>query len=74
MDTAQQVVAIIGAVRAYKGEITQEMVLKELGFDELDQIELVMLLEDQFRLHIDDEQFNKIETIDQIIAYIHPLI
>jgi acyl carrier protein len=42
----------------------------DLGADSLDQVELVMALEEAFDLEIDDEDAEKIRTVQDAIDYI----
>ena len=52
-------------------EITRETsFVNDLGADSLDQVELVMLFEDEFKLDIPDEDAEKIQTIGDAVKYI----
>lgn len=54
--------------RSDESEITLESKLaQDLGFDSLDEIELLMDIETEFGLSISDEQAEGIETIQQIV-------
>ena len=44
--------------------------VNDLGADSLDQVELVMLFEDEFKLEIPDEDAEKIQTIGDAVKYI----
>ena len=44
--------------------------VNDLGADSLDQVELVMLFEDEFKLDIPDEEAEKIQTIGHAVKYI----
>ena len=44
--------------------------VNDLGADSLDQVELVMLFEDEFKLDIPDEDAEKIKTIGDAVKYI----
>ncbi|MEX0671905.1 MAG: phosphopantetheine-binding protein [Candidatus Babeliales bacterium] len=68
------VITIVGAVVATHQEITEKSSLHELGIDDFDTLELIMRLEDQFHLHIDDEQFKKLQSINQIMSYLNSLV
>ena len=51
-------------------EITEEANLRNtLNADSLDQTEIIMALEEEFRLEIDDDA-NQIETVGDAIKYI----
>ena len=42
----------------------------DLGMDSLDQIELLMALEDEFDLHIPDEDAEKFKTVKDVFDYV----
>lgn len=42
----------------------------DLGADSLDMVELLMCVEDEFRLDIPDEEAEKIATVQQAIDYV----
>ena len=42
----------------------------DLGADSLDQVELVMALEEEFKLEISDEDAEKIKTVQDAVGYI----
>ncbi len=66
----KKVIQIIGAVHAPKDEITATTLVKDLGIDEHDRLELIMRLEDQFRICIDDEKFNNLQSVNHIAEYL----
>lgn len=43
---------------------------KDLGLDSLDQVELVMSLEDEFKIEIPDADADKIQSCEDAIKYI----
>jgi acyl carrier protein len=43
----------------------------DLGADSLDQVELVMALEEEFKLEISDEDAEKIKTVQDAVNYIN---
>lgn len=47
--------------------IKNETSLADLDADELDEIELVMSLEDEFGIRIDDEEMGLLKTVQQYI-------
>lgn len=52
-------------------EITMESSFDDdLGADSLAQIELVMALEEEFKIEIPDEEADKIRTVQQVIDYV----
>jgi len=42
----------------------------DLGADSLDQVELVMAFEEEFKLEINDEDAEKIKTVNDAVTYI----
>ncbi len=51
-------------------KITESAKLEDLGFDsldEMDSIELVMALEEEFELEIDDTSYLGLETVGEVI-------
>ncbi|KPJ63541.1 MAG: acyl carrier protein [candidate division Zixibacteria bacterium SM23_73] len=54
-----------------EGQVTKEAsFVDDLGADSLDTVELVMALEEEFKLEIPDEEAEKISTVGQAIEYI----
>ena len=52
-------------------DITMESLLvDDLGADSLDAIDLVMSVEDTFKVEVPDEIIEKIETVGDIVNYI----
>jgi len=41
----------------------------DLGIDSIDTVELALFLEDEFDIEINDEDFNKIKTVQDVIDY-----
>ena len=44
--------------------------VNDLGADSLDTVELIMALEDEFKIDIPDEKAEKIKTVGEAIDYI----
>lgn len=54
-----------------ESQVTKEAsFVDDLGADSLDTVELVMALEEEFKLEIPDEDAEKISTVGQAIEYI----
>ncbi|MGL4523218.1 MAG: acyl carrier protein [Bacilli bacterium] len=47
--------------------------IEDLGADSLDVVELVMQLEDEFKLTIGDEEAEKIKTVGDAVTYIEKI-
>ncbi|HAK76528.1 MULTISPECIES: acyl carrier protein [Runella] len=44
--------------------------VKDLGFDSLDTVDLMMKLEQEFGLRIPDEDYHKLTTLSKLIQYL----
>ncbi len=44
--------------------------VKDLGFDSLDTVDLMMQLEQEFGIAIPDEDYSKITTVRSLISYL----
>lgn len=53
-----------------KAKLTGHTTLKSLGADDLDAVEIIMSLEEEFDLSIPDEEAEKLLSVDQIIAFV----
>lgn len=54
-----------------ENSITAESLLVEdLGADSLDAIDIVMSVEDEFKIEVPDEIIEKIETVGDILNYV----
>jgi acyl carrier protein len=45
--------------------------IDDLGADSLDLVELIMEMEENFNMHIADEELEKIRTIKDVIDFLH---
>lgn len=45
-------------------------VVKDLGADSLDVVDMLMSLEDEFDVEIPDEEIERIRTVGELVAYI----
>jgi acyl carrier protein len=42
----------------------------QLDVDSLDLVELAQLIEDEYGIEVRDEEMDKIETVDDVVAYV----
>lgn len=73
----QQIFEKVQAIVADQLEVAQEQVTPaanftaDLGADSLDTVELIMALEEAFKIEIPDEEAEKIVIVQQVIDYIN---
>ena len=51
-------------------KVTLDSTLETLGVDSLDAVELIMVTENQFGIHIPDEESPNLDTPRKMLAYI----
>ena len=51
-------------------EVSRGVTLDELGLDSLDRVELVMTIEEEFRICVSDEAADRIKTVSDAILVI----
>lgn len=62
---------VIEQLGVEESQVTKEAsFVDDLGADSLDTVELVMALEEEFKLEIPDEEAEKISTVGQAVKYI----
>ena len=65
---------IVDKLSVSEDEVTNEAsFLQDLGADSLDQVELIMKLEDEFKIQSPDTESEKIVTVGDAIALIESL-
>ncbi len=62
---------IQSAAKCDNKKLTRTASFKELGFDSLDGVELVVAMEENFGVTIEDEEASRIEGIQDAIAIFH---
>ncbi len=50
--------------------VPQAKLAEDLGADSLDTVELVMKLEEEFKIEIDDSEAEKISTVQDVVDFI----
>ncbi len=72
MDILAQVKSIVADQLGIEEEEVQlgSAFIDDLGADSLDIVELVMALEDEFKLEIPDEDAERIVTVENAVEYI----
>ena len=72
MSIEEKVVGIISEqLQVDKAEITAEKSFQgDLKCDSLDLVEIVMALEDEFKISIPNEDYEKIKTVGDAVEYI----
>lgn len=72
MDTIKEITKIVAKqMETDESKIQPAQSFQEQGVDELDHIEIIMRLEEQFGIEITDEQAAHITTIAQAAEYIN---
>lgn len=54
----------------YDGLVTKDLLLKDLNLNELDQVDLFMDIEDEFDISVDEEEYSKLKTLNDLYSYI----
>ena len=53
--------------------INAQATLQDLGADSLDMVDIVMKVEEEFGIEINDEDAEKLHTVQDFINYVHDL-
>lgn len=73
-DTYAKVIDIIAdKLSIDKKSITPQSTLQTLGADSLDMVEIIMKLEEYFGIEINDEDAEKLSSVDDVVNYVHGL-
>lgn len=54
-----------------KSKISMTSTFQELGADSVDLVEIIMRMEEHFGMEINDEDAEKMESMAQVVDYIH---
>jgi acyl carrier protein len=73
-ETIKSVIEIVQQkLRLPDGTVTLNSSFKDLGADSLDIVDMIMEFEESFGIHIDDEDAEKIATVDEVVNHIHQM-
>ena len=60
-----------GAAKCQHDKLSRAALLKDIGFDSLDQVELVVAMEEKFNVNITDDDSLKIQSVLDAIQIMH---
>lgn len=73
-ETAQKISSIIAEkLHIDASSVKLESTLQDLGADSLDMVDIVMKVEEEFGIEINDEDAEKLHTVQDFINYVHDL-
>ena len=73
-DTFDKVIQVVSdKLNKNKDSVMAAHSFEELGADSLDMVEIVLTLEEQFNIEINDEDAEKLTSIQDVVDYIHNL-
>lgn len=73
-DTAEKIISIIAEKLSIEKSVIQDKsTLQDLGADSLDMVEVVMKIEEEFGIEINDEVFEQLHNVQDLINYVHEL-
>ena len=73
-ETARKVTSIIAEkLHIDAATINPQSTLQDLGADSLDMVDIVMKVEEEFGIEINDEDAEKLHTVQDFINYVHDL-
>jgi acyl carrier protein len=71
-ETAERIRAIVAEkLTIDPATIKPHATLQDLGADSLDMVEIIMQLEEDFGIQINDEEAEKLHTMQDVIEYVH---
>lgn len=69
MNTYEKLLEILKGKASVK-EIERTSNLRELGIDSLDLVEIIMDVEDNFGIQFENDELNKLNTVDDVVKAI----
>ena len=70
-DTRNKIVDIVAKkLDIDKNVVLQSSSFEDMGADSLDMVEIIMKLEEQFGIEINDDDAEKLTSLDQVVEYI----
>jgi len=74
-DVTQRVLAVIAKTQRIAPEkITADSTFEELGLDSLDSVNILFALQEEFTIHIPDDDAREIRSVRQMIEGIEKLV
>jgi len=66
---------IINELSCDESKVTPDARMKEdLGADSIDAVQIVMSVEDEFKITVDDSQAESMQTVGDIVKYIESIL
>ena len=73
-ETAGKITSIIAEkLHVDASAVNAQATLQDLGADSLDMVDIVMKVEEEFGIEINDEDAEKLHTVQDFIDYVHAL-
>lgn len=73
-DTFNKVILVVSEkLNKDKAEIIAAHSFEDLGADSLDMVEIILKLEELFSIEINDEDAEKLTSIQDVVDYVHNL-
>ncbi len=73
-ETASKITSIIAEkLHIDVATVNAQSTLQDLGADSLDMVDIVMKVEEEFGIEINDEDAEKLHTVQDFINYVHNL-
>jgi len=66
----EEVVELINKASKNETKDLSSRLVEDLKIDSLDRVELIMALEEKFKIEITDEEAEKIKTIQDVVDYV----